>query len=104
MIREPDHAPAVLREDIGPRLILIRLIFVNRPVDLDSETLGRACEIEDERADRMLPPEMLPTDPMSAECLPEQLLGRRHLTSQLTSALDTVPRATADAPVRGFPP
>src|SRR5215213_3075230 len=79
VVLESDHAVAVGFQEPGPVTVALRLRVMDRAVDLDDEAKLRTTEVQNECAQRVLPPEPGSLDLPSSNRLPEPLLchGRR---------------------------
>jgi hypothetical protein len=56
VVAEADDSVPVIVQALGPGLVILGLLVVDRPIHLDDELARRAIEIEYERAHRMLTP------------------------------------------------
>ena len=71
---EAQHANAPFGEPLIAACIVARGLVMDRAVDFDAQLRRGAIEVEDERTDRMLPPEMK-AEHVAAEHEPEQTFG-----------------------------
>ena len=65
-VAKPQHSVPVGFEEASPVGVLVQLVVVHAAVEFDNKPRRRAAEIEDERANRVLPTELglrVPTIP-----------------------------------------
>ena len=79
--REPDDPDPLPVQPLRPPPVMLDLLGMHRPVDLDAELRLRTIEIEDVRPDRMLPPEVRAL-PVAAQHMPKRTFRLGHCAAQ----------------------
>lgn len=93
-VLESDYAQAPPLKEARPRVVVIATVgsIMRRTVQLDDEVFSGAVEVNDVRADAVLPLEFAPVEPSRPQAFPQSPLGRRLSAPELTpSRLEPFP-------------
>ena len=82
VVPEPNDSPATARQPLGAAVIGGVLIVLTS-ICFDDEPMLRAGEVDDERANGMLPPEPIAGEPSRTQVSPETDLSVRGCTSEV---------------------
>jgi hypothetical protein len=97
--REAQDGVAETPEAVVPFSIVLALLLVNLPVDLDDETVSGTREIDNVGADRMLPTKLPALKPMIPEYLPETPFGWRRPAPEIPRRLKAPEPSRRTAPL-----
>ena len=86
-IRKTNDLQAVAFEPMRSTLVVVIFEIVVLTVDLNDKPRGVAVEVDDERADSVLPPKPDVANPLLAKLRPQQLLRRRQVLAQVSGML-----------------
>jgi len=86
LCRNSQYADAAFREPSVATAVVSATQFMTDAVNFDCEPHGRAVEIENVRIFGMLSAKLQAMQLAAAELLPEQYLGQRHFSPQISSA------------------
>jgi hypothetical protein len=85
LIAEPNDLVSEFFQQTGPLFIVIELLVVDVPVDLDDEQPIGAAKVDDERPKGMLSTKLQPIQSSIAQRRPERTFRRRHPLPQIAS-------------------
>ena len=74
-------------EPMRSTLVVVVFEIVVLTIDLNDKPRGVAVEVDDERADSVLPPKPDVANPLLAKLRPQQLLRRRQVLAQVSGML-----------------
>jgi hypothetical protein len=91
IVRETKHTKSGCGEKLCPLGAALPLASVDVTIDFNSKPSLNTAEIKHERTDRMLPPELQPIQPATAQRVPQQVLSPRFARAQISRGSDVVP-------------